>query len=68
MMLMMGFVMLLPLLLIGAVVYALIMRPQSNQTGPPQSSQTSADILNARYVRGELSKSEYEEMRRDLEG
>jgi preprotein translocase subunit YajC len=40
MMTMMGFGLIAPLLLIGVVAYALGWRPQFNQTGPPQSSQT----------------------------
>ena len=59
---------LLPLLLIGAIAYALGWRPQFNQTGPAKSSQTPEEILKARYARGEISREEYEQMRRDLEG
>lgn len=65
---MMGFELLVPLLLIGAVAYALGWRPQFNQTGPAQTSQTPVEILNARYARGEISREEYDQMRRDLEG
>ncbi len=65
---MMGFELLVPLLLIGAVAYALGWRPQFNQTGPAQTSQTPFEILKARYARGEISREEYDQMRRDLEG
>ncbi len=65
---MMGFEFLVPLLLIGAVAYALGWRPQFNQTGPAQASQTPIEILNARYARGEISREEYDQMHRDLEG
>ncbi len=65
---MMGFELLVPLLLIGAVAYALGWRPQFNQTGPAQTNQTPVEILNARYARGEISREEYDQMRRDLEG
>ena len=67
-MMMMGFGLIVPLLLIGVVAYALGWRPQLNQTGPAQTSQTPSEILNARYVRGEISREEYEQMRLDLEG
>ncbi len=65
---MMGFEFLVPLLLIGAVAYALGWRPQFNQTGPAQTNQTPVEILNARYARGEISREEYDQMRRYLEG
>jgi len=57
-----------PLLLIGVVVYALGWRPQSNQTSPAPTSQTPLEILKARYARDEISREEYEQVRRDLEG
>lgn len=63
---MMGFGVIVPLLLIGAVAYALGLRPQSNQTRPSQTSQTLAELLNARYAIGEISRDEYEQIRRDL--
>ena len=65
---MMGFGLIVPLLLIGAVVYALGWRPQINQMWPAQTSQSPVEILKARYARGEISREEYEQMRRDLEG
>ncbi len=68
MMLMMGLGLIVPLLLIGAVVYALGFRPQFNQTNTAETSQTPLDILKARYARGEITGEEYEQTRRDLEG
>jgi putative membrane protein len=65
---MMGFGLIVPLLLIGVVAYALGWRPQFNQTGPAQTGQTPAEILKARYARGEISREEYDQIRRDLEG
>jgi len=66
-MMMMGFGLIVPLLLIGVVVYALGWRPQFNQTGPALFSQNPLEILKARYVRGEITHEEYEQVRRDLE-
>ena len=63
---MMGFGLIIPLLLIGGIAYALGWRPQSNQSGPAQTRQTPEDLLKARYARGEISREEYEQMRRDL--
>ena len=68
MMMMMGFGLIVPLLLIGVVVLALGLRPQFNQTKPAQTSQTPAEILKARYAGGEITREEYDQMRRDLEG
>ena len=68
MMTMMGFGLIIPLLVIGAIAYALGWRPQSNQTGPAQTGQTPLELLKARYARGEISREEYDLMRRDLEG
>ena len=68
MMLMMGFGLIVPLVLIGLVAYALGWRPQPDPTGPAQISQTPLEILNARSARGEISREEYDQMHRDLEG
>jgi putative membrane protein len=68
MMTMMGFGLIIPLLVIGGIAYALGWRPQSNQAGSAQTEQTPLDLLKARYARGEISRAEYEQMRRDLEG
>jgi putative membrane protein len=65
---MMGSGLILMLLLSGLVAYALGWRPQFNQNGPAQTSRTPVEILNARYARGEISREEYEQMRRDLDG
>ena len=67
MMLMMGFWLIIPLLLIGLVAYPLGWRPRFNQTGSAQTSQTPLEILKARYARGEISREEYDQMHRDLE-
>jgi len=64
---MMGFGLIVPLILIGAVAYALGWRPQINQSGPAQTNQTPEEILKARYARDEISREEYEQIRRDLE-
>jgi putative membrane protein len=62
---MMGFEL---ILIVGVIAYALGWRPQLNQTRPSQTSQSPAEILKSRYVRGEITREEYEQMRRDLEG
>ena len=65
---MMGFGLILTLGIVGAIAYVLGWRPQLNQTGRAQNSETPLEILKARYARGEISREEYEQMRRDLEG
>ena len=52
---MMGFGLIVPLILIGAVVaYALGLRPQINQTDPAQTGQSPAEILkNPLRARGD---------------
>ncbi|MBI2866181.1 MAG: SHOCT domain-containing protein, partial [Chloroflexi bacterium] len=34
---------------------------------PPSRGESALDILKKRYARGEISKAEFEERRRDLE-
>jgi len=65
-MFMIGLCLIVPLLLIGVVVYALGRRTQINQTGSAQTNQTPEEILKARYARDEISREEYEQIRRDL--
>ncbi len=64
---MMGLGLIVPLILIGVVAYALGWRPQFDQTRSAPTSQTPTEILKARYARDEISREEYEQMRRDLE-
>lgn len=61
---MMGFEL---ILIVGAIAYALGWRPQFNQPGPAQTSQTPLETLQARYARGEITSEEYGQIRRDLE-
>ena len=65
---MMGLGLLTPLLLIGAVAYALGWRPQFNQSGPAQTSQAPLELLKERYARGEISREEFDQMRHDPAG
>lgn len=62
---MMGFEL---ILIVGVIAYALGWRPQFNLPGPAQTSQTPLEILKARYVRGEITREDYEQARHDLEG
>lgn len=57
-------------LIIGAIVWlvsSLVSRTAKN--GPPgttAASEPALDILKKRYARGEITKDQYEDMRRDL--
>lgn len=67
MMFMMGLWLIVPLAIIGAVAWVLGMRPQSNQNVQLPTGSSPLDILKARYADGEITREEYEQMRRDLE-
>lgn len=64
---MMGFELII-ILVIGAIAYAAGWRPTFLQTSSAQTSQTPLEILKARYARGEITREEYEQVRRGLEG
>jgi putative membrane protein len=67
-MMLMGLFWLIPLVLIGLLVaYALGWRPESGQQPPWRQERSALDVLKARYARGEISREEYHEMRRDLD-
>ncbi len=66
-MIFMGLLGLVPLILIGLVVaFAVGWRPGGTQQPPRPQEQSALDILKARYARGEISREEYQDMRRDL--
>jgi uncharacterized membrane protein len=65
---MMGFELIFVVLIVGAIAYAAGWRPQFNQPGPTQTSQTALEILQGRYARGEITGEEYDQMRRGLAG
>lgn len=59
-------------LVLGLVVWAVRGFGGSNPQHPPSSTQpgsqpTALEILQARYARGEISREEYETIRRDLQ-
>ena len=57
-------------LIIGAIVWlvsSLVSRTAKNiPSGTPTASESALDILKNRYARGEITKDQYEDMRRDL--
>jgi uncharacterized membrane protein len=54
------------LLIAGVIAYVLGWRPQFNQTGPTQTKETPFEILKARYVRGEITREQYEAMKVEI--
>lgn len=52
-------------LVIGGIVWLIsVLRPREGPAGPEDPLET----LRRRYARGEISREQYEEMRRDLQG
>ena len=57
------------LILVGAVVWAFVYMSNSrggSDGGPYTEHRTALDVLQERYARGEITREEYEQMRRDL--
>jgi len=61
---MMGLGLILPLLLLGVIIYLLGWRPQGEFL--PKQQRSALDILKERYARGEITREQYEQMRADL--
>ncbi len=58
----------LPFVIIGAILYGLGWRPQFPQSKLPEAGQTPLEILKARYARGDITRDEYDQARKALEG
>lgn len=54
------------IIIIGAVIY-LIVRLNNQNSRFTQHSETALDILKKRYAKGEISKEEFEEKKKDIE-
>jgi putative membrane protein len=57
------------LLIISIIIlaaYLLIRETKKKDPGPPQL-ETPLEIIKKRYARGEISKEQFEEMKRDIE-
>lgn len=55
------------LVILGIIGYLVWDKMQREKQISPEKSDRSLDILRERYARGEISKEQYEEMRRALE-
>jgi putative membrane protein len=63
---MMGWILLLPLLVIGIIAAVLGWRPQGGGHSQVDTRSSPEEILNQRYARGEINREEHEQMREDL--
>ncbi len=50
------------------VIYLLVYGLRNESRTPELSRETPLDILKKRYARGEITREEYERIKRDLEG
>jgi len=63
-----GLVMLLFwLAVIGGLVWLVTSNAQRGPASAGRQEESALDVLKRRYARGEISKQEYEDMRRDLD-
>lgn len=51
--------------ILSLIIYLIIREDKTKQLSPQKSAK---DILDARYARGELTKEEYLQMKKDIEG
>jgi len=64
----MGFMMVFWLLLIGFVVFLLLENiNKSPSQGPARGIESPLDILQKRYARGEITREQFEEMKKHLQ-
>jgi putative membrane protein len=59
------------LVIIGLCLYFIFGRRRASRTWVPGhgfGDETALDILKKRYVKGEISKDEFEQMKRDIQG
>ena len=64
-----GYVLMVAFLAVGIVALLLWLKSwleQGRPGSPSQESESALEILKKRYARGEISKEEFEEKRKDL--
>mgnify|MGYP001596095888 CR=1 FL=1 len=55
------------LIAIGLLIY-FIVQSQKTKSQTPTQYESHLDILKRRYAKGEITKEDYERMKKDLEG
>lgn len=55
------------LAVVGLIVYLILRYTDQRRTFTGYSSETALDILKKRYAKGEISKEEYENMKKDIQ-
>ena len=53
------------LILVGLLIYFIIQTKKTN--GPATPSENPIEILKKRYAKGEITREEYEKMKKDIE-
>ncbi len=56
------------LLAVVVALVFLVLRPHTEAPRPPSGPESPQDILKRRYASGELTRDQFEQMRRDLQG
>jgi putative membrane protein len=52
--------------LVGLGIWALVRSSRRGSTGPLGAGGRALDVLQERYARGEITREQYEQMKRDL--
>ena len=55
------------LLVLGALLYFLVQAQKTKRQGPAPPEEGPLEILKRRYAKGEITKDEFERMKKDLE-
>lgn len=65
-----GFGMIIPLILIGVIIYAAVKLSQTSQenNNSHRSGSDALDVLNQRFANGEISEEEYTKKKKMLRG
>lgn len=56
------------IVLLVLVVWVLYWLWKNNKLAVPSQKENPADILKTRYAKGEITKKQFEEMKKELEG
>lgn len=61
-----GIMMILWIILLAAAVYLVVRMARRNGSGPG-GQESALDVLKKRYARGDITREEYEERKKDLQ-